>query len=145
MDGVNLSGASFKKSNLSFTSFAFSTLIDCDFSEANLSWTSFVHANLKNSNMRKAKLNFAKLNNANFEGVDLSHANLSWCLAFHTDLGPAKIDNVKGLQTVAWHPSQLKEEGHRIVSRALEESKSSIPPKLFGRIKTDSKKLIEQS
>jgi len=142
--GVNLSGSSFRKADLSFTSFQGSNLKGCDFSGADLTWTNFVNADLTKASMRKTKLSFSKLNNAIFEGADLSGADLSYTLLFNVNLSAAKLDGTI-LSSAAFDISQMREEEHEFVMRELERSGQILPRGLFRGIRFRSIQIMEKA
>jgi len=128
-NNLDISGAVFKKSNLSYSNFDAANLSNCDFSECNLEWSSFRRTNLTNASFEKANLTYCDFSNAIFENAILRNANLSWSIAFNTNI-QASDTRGASISTVAFDVSQLTKEGLENVQMRLARLKSQLPYEL---------------
>jgi hypothetical protein len=124
---IDLSRVYLKGANLSYANLSRSDRNGANFSSANLSFANLSRVDLSRANLRAANLSHADLSDgsyltqANFFSANLSHANLSGADLSGADLRYANLENVywdedtnwervKGLETVANLPEDLKEQ-----------------------------------
>lgn len=127
---VDLRGANFSKSDLSYSNFRGCNLTNTNFSEAKLSWTDFTFANLTRANFRKADLSYSIINDTIIDKADFREVDLSWSLAFNVNLHAADLRGAN-LTTLATSSSELTEDGIRHVEQVLGRIRPDLSLSLF--------------
>lgn len=128
--GMDLSGANFSDSDMSFSTFKTATLNDCNFSNCVLDWTSFIWAKLIRTDFTNAKIRWSVLNDATFEKTILRKADLSWSLLFNVNFHDSDITGAD-FATAAFHVSQITSGGVIKVQSELERLRSKLPYDLW--------------
>ncbi len=89
----HLSGANFRKANLSYANFHLADLRGADLREANLSHTNLHLADLRGADLREANLNFANLSLADLRKANFQKADLNQSTLHNTNLSSANLSN----------------------------------------------------
>jgi hypothetical protein len=141
--GFVLRGASFRKSDLSWSNFDTANLSGCDFTEANLMWSGVRRVDLRNAKFVRANVSYCDFDGSIFENTDFTDANLTASLLFNVNLGAANIRGANMTWT-ATHISQLDDAGLQLVLEQLKRMGRNIPPELLGHIELIVMKLHEK-
>ena len=91
MDGLNLKGKTFPKSDLSWSTFCAADLTDADFTKSLLTRCSFRNAILRNTNFAGCDLTFADFRGAIIDSANFSGANLMWAHLCDTNMLRANL------------------------------------------------------
>ncbi|MBI2970807.1 MAG: pentapeptide repeat-containing protein [Candidatus Aenigmarchaeota archaeon] len=91
LTALNLQGAVFRDSDLSFSNFGGADLTNADFSGCLLSRCTFAKALVKNTTFAHADLTFADLSGARMVSANFANANLLWSHLCGTDLMKANL------------------------------------------------------
>lgn len=124
---TNLSGASFRNADMSFSDFSGSNLSNTDFTNTNLCWSDFKNTNFTNAKLFNADLSWSALIDTIFDNTDVSNANFSWSLMININLSKCKQDGAN-FGNVAKNWDEITDYGMQMALKFL--NNANIPARL---------------